>query len=525
MLWLALHFPSLPLEALTRGAEAPGPTVIASSGKPAEGEAVPASEARRCDPEAGSLPQKTACAPLACTVASPHRGAPAPRSGKRPLVVSCNADAIRAGIRPGLPVAAAHALVRGLAVHIRDSRRERETLERLAAWALQFTPTLSLDERATMLAEIGGSLRLFGGPSPLLGQIRNGLAELGFDALIAVAPTPAGAALLARAGLELTLTDTAPLRSHLAALSIDLLGQDATVLDALAKLGVRTLGECRRLPRDGLARRFGEGLLDELDRAFGDRPDPRPLWIAPEVHTVRLDLPSPVCEVAAVLFPAKRLLAELCGVLAARRQGITQLSLALGHGDHAPTVVLLSLSMPSRDPAHLLSLLRERLSIVALSDRVESVALTATETLQLASRNFSFFGDRDAPAKNRLALVERLRARSGKKAVCGLALVPDHRPELAWQPVEPGHGGVVPATNPRPLWLLAAPKSLRTNADGTHPAALSILAGPERIESGWWDGNDVSRDYFVAANAAGARFWIFRERSGNHRWFLHGVFA
>ncbi|MFO1206602.1 MAG: DNA polymerase Y family protein [Burkholderiales bacterium] len=481
MLWLALHFPSLPLEALTRGAEAPGPTVIVSS-----------------------LPQKAAGAPL---------------------VLACNADATRAGIRPGLPVSAAHALARGLAVHARDSQRERETLARLAAWALQFTPTLSLDERATVLAEIGGSLRLFGGLSPLLGQVRSGLAELGFDAFIAVAPTATGAALLARAGLELTLTNTAPLRGHLAALSIDLLEQDSTVLDALAKLGVRTLGECRRLPRDGLARRFGESLLDELDRAFGDRPDPRQPWVAPDVHTVRLDLPSPVCEVAAVLFPAKRLLTELCGVLAARRQGITQLSLTLGHEDHAPTLVLLSLSMPSRDPAHLLSLVRERLSTVELPDRVESVSLTATETLQLAPRNFSFFGDRNALAENRLALVERLRARLGEKAVCGLALVPDHRPELAWQPVEPGHAEVVSTTNPRPLWLLAAPKPLRTNADGTHPPSLSILSGPERIESGWWDGNDVSRDYFVASNTAGARFWIFRERTRDRRWFLHGVFA
>jgi protein ImuB len=441
------------------------------------------------------------------------------------LVVSCNAAATHAGIRPGMPISAAHALAGGLAVHTREVQREREMLERLATWALQFTPTISLAEHATLLAEIGGSLRLFGGLTPLLGQARSGLAELGFDAFSAVTPTATGAALLARAGLELTLTDTAPLRSHLAALSIDLLEQDPATLDALEKIGVRTLGECRRLPRDGLARRFGESLLDELDRAFGDRADPRPPWIAPEVHTARLDLPSPVWEVEPLIFGAKRLLAELCGVLAARRQGLTQLSLTLRHEDCAPTVVLLSLSMPSRDPVHLLGLLRERLSTVALPARVESIALTAAETLQLAPRNFSFFGERDALAENRLALVERLRARLGQDAVCGLALVPDHRPELAWQPAEPGSAAVASASNPRPLWLFADPKSLPANPKGTSPESLSILAGPERIESGWWDGNDVARDYFVARNAAGARFWVFRERSGTSGWFLHGVFA
>ena len=476
MLWLALHFPALPLDVFIRGAETIAPTVIASP-------------------------------------------------GNRPLVVSCNATALRAGIRPGMPISAAHALAPGLAVHARDAQREHETLERLAAWALQFTPTISLGERATLLIEIGGSLRLFGGLSPLLGEVRSGLAELGFDTVVAVAPTAAGAALLARAGLEFTLTETAPLRSRLAALSIDLLEQDTAVLDALEKIGVRTLGECRRLPRDGVARRFGEKLLDELDRAFGDRPDPRPPWVAPDVHSAKLDLPSPVWEVEALIFPAKRLLAELCGVLAARRQGITELSLTLGHEGRTSTTVTLSLAMPSRDPPHLLVLLRERLSNVALPDRVESIALTAAETMQLAPRNFSFFGDREQLAENRLVLVERLRARLGENAVCGLALVPDHRPELAWQPAEPGSAAVASSSNPRPLWLLAEPKPLRTNPDAAAPVSLSILAGPERIESGWWDGNDVTRDYFVARNAAGARFWVFRERSGSKQWFIHGVFA
>jgi protein ImuB len=186
---------------------------------------------------------------------------------------------------------------------------------------------------------------------------------------------------------------------------------------------------------------------------------------------------------------------------------------------------MLSLSMPSRDPAHLLVLLRERLSNVALPDRVESIALTAAETMQLAPRNFSFFGDRQELSENRLALVERLRARLGDAAVSGLALVPDHRPELAWQPAEPGSAAVALPSNPRPLWLLAEPKPLRANPDGASPATLSILTGPERIETGWWDGNDVTRDYFVARNTAGARFWVFRERSRAGRWFVHGVFA
>jgi protein ImuB len=52
-----------------------------------------------------------------------------------------------------------------------------------------------------------------------------------------------------------------------------------------------------------------------------------------------------------------------------------------------------------------------------------------------------------------------------------------------------------------------------------------LLAGPERIESGWWDGADVQRDYYIASDRHGARLWIYRECAGTKPWFLHGIFG
>jgi protein ImuB len=57
------------------------------------------------------------------------------------------------------------------------------------------------------------------------------------------------------------------------------------------------------------------------------------------------------------------------------------------------------------------------------------------------------------------------------------------------------------------------------------PAALALLSGPERIESGWWDGGDIQRDYYVVKDSAGALLWIYRECTGARRWFLHGIFG
>jgi protein ImuB len=126
------------------------------------------------------------------------------------------------------------------------------------------------------------------------------------------------------------------------------------------------------------------------------------------------------------------------------------------------------------------------------------------------------FDDAAADGEDWARLVERLRVRLGHDAVHGLATHPDHRPEHAWRRVEPGEWDPhdYRAPGPRPLWLLA-PRKL-------DEGAFSALAGPERIESGWWDGDEASRDYFIARLDAGSIGWVYRE---NGAWYLHGLFA
>lgn len=54
---------------------------------------------------------------------------------------------------------------------------------------------------------------------------------------------------------------------------------------------------------------------------------------------------------------------------------------------------------------------------------------------------------------------------------------------------------------------------------------LELAGGPERIETGWWDGRDVRRDYYDARTHSGLRLWVYRERDRSGRWWLHGVFG
>ena len=80
---------------------------------------------------------------------------------------------------------------------------------------------------------------------------------------------------------------------------------------------------------------------------------------------------------------------------------------------------------------------------------------------------------------------------------------------------------------PRPLWMLADPQRLqdRGGAPWHEGSPLDLASGPERIETGWWDGRDVRRDYYVATAQSGVRLWIYRERARDGGWWLHGVFG
>jgi len=476
MLWACLHIPDFSLQLLQRAALPAGPVIVSTG-------------------------------------------------GNRPAVLSCNAQARSHGITRDMKVSAAIALAPDLVEHQRDATGERHALERLAGWAGQFTSMVSLSPPDALLLEVEGSLRLLGGLRQIMLRLTGGLSELGYTGAVAVAPTPTAARLLARAGMHSTVTDSAGLESALTGLPLALLDQPAETVRMLALAGVHTIDACLALPRDGLAHRFGQRLLDELDRAFDKLPDPLEPYTPPSRYRARLALPAPVYEAEPLLFAARRLILELAGFLRMKQAGITRLKLSLHHEDRQPSVVRLGFSTPSRDPQRILRLLRERLARVELPARVEAILLDSEEVRPLDSRNLSLFPEDNLPEEERWSILDHLRARLGVDAVYSIATYADHRPELAWRACEPGGAGYGSGQPQRPLWLLDQPRHLQMQEDTpTLDGPLALLTGPERIEGGWWDGGDVARDYFVAADAQGRRFWIFRAR-GASAWFLQGIFS
>jgi protein ImuB len=420
-------------------------------------------------------------------------------------VLACSAAAEAAGVRPGSALATAWALVPQLRTLPREAGAESEALEAIATWASQFSGKVSLEPPQGVLLEVEGSLRLFGGIARLMARLRSGLAELGFEAQLATGPTPRAALWLARGAGE-----------TLPALQIEAIDLPPETRELLRTIGVRTLGELMRLPRAGVALRFGQTLLDGLDRALGKAPEPRAFFNPPERFSARLELPAPASEAERVLFAARRLLAQLEGFLTARQCGVRSCTLSLVHRSGQETRLELGFATARRDAEHALRLLRERLGAIPLVSPAEAIRLEAAALEPLAGASRALFGDARVEAEGWARLTERLQARLGSARVHGLATHAEHRPERAWRAVAAGEAADAAELppGPRPLWLIEPPRRL---AEGD----FVLLAGPERIESGWWDGEDVVRDYFIAERGPSLA-WIFRAREG---WFLHGLIA
>lgn len=460
---------------------------------------------------------------------------------QRRHIVLANVAARAAGVRPEQPLALAHALCPALRVLARDTGAERQSLEAFAALAYRYSADVHLRLPDAVLFEAGASLKLFGRWPTLQSRLRGELARSGFSCCVAAAPTATAAHVFAASSDGIAIAALPALQAALTVLPLARGGLEPRTTEALLGMGLRTLGDLFRLPRPELARRIGPAALVHLDRLRGLVAESAPRWQPPARFERRIDFEANVDTTAALAFPLQRLVRELALLLTARDGGVQRFSLTLGHERGACTRIEVGLLAPQRDTASLFELARARLERIALPAPVQSLALRTDDLPPLAPAHRELFDMRERVALDWPALVERLRSRLGDDALHGLACAADHRPGRAWRFITPtaqadarpmpkrerranaaasrdssDDSACVRAA--RPFWLLRRPLALR------EPPAR-ILAGPERIESGWWDGHDQRRDYYVVELRSGQRAWAFAEAGTTAHWTLHGWFA
>jgi protein ImuB len=408
--------------------------------------------------------------------------------------------------------------------------------------------SVSIEPPDSFVFEVRSTLNYFGGiqriRSRLQAQLLPLLQSWGLpgDIQQAASPTPAASLLLARAGCNVLVHRPENLRSALGGLPVQLLPQPAHKSRQLHNSGLRRLRDLWRLPQHGLRQRFGADFVGQLDRCLGKVASPIKPYHSPPFFRSRLEFEYAVENTQLLLHGVEELLARLCGFLRQRELAATHVSLNLEHEHQLATALDLELRQASRAEDHLRLLAQTRLDTLELPAPVLGIQIEVRHFQPFHASGHSLSGVEtarsSAPSSRHLIipLLEQLQARLGNAAVCSLLCRNAHRPEQAGQGLT--YGSTVGAANAsmkaattsqRPCWLLPEPLPLRQEQGRLYyRSSLRLLSGPERIETGWWSGQEIRRDYYVARNRQGMHLWIFHARCEEHgrerNWFLHGIF-
>lgn len=448
----------------------------------------------------------------------------------------------------------------------------------LGWWALQFTPRVALLEEAVVL-EVQASERLFGGAAQLWQRVWQEAIKLGAQAA-ARSGTAHAALALARTGQGLGTSQDTSLAAQLAPLPLHSLSAVGQHAETLHRLGCRTIGQVQALPRGGLSRRFGADLLHALDAAHGWRPEAFDWLLLPPVFERRLELPWRLDNAEALHQAFEQLLSELCAWLSGQQAATQVLQLGWCHdwARHSTSrwqAHPVPLAEPTSDLARLSRMVGEHLRRIELSSPVTDISLSVNTIESREPESASLFAEQARSAEGMssealtaagqraqrsalLNLLDRLSIRLGPERVLAGQLQADHRlaHSQTWQAAIPllthpmtrtkVHPALFASDVPQPTWVLPTPLHLSLRGTGgiacglreapIHQGPLRLLAGPHRIEAGWWDGAAAGagrerevRDHHLASSPQAGLLWVFCDRhvpqDGSSPWHLHGFFA
>jgi protein ImuB len=424
--------------------------------------------------------------------------------------------------------------------------QQEKYLHELAGLVQSVSSTVSFHP-LTLICEIRSSLKYFAGIDVIHNKLKRQLGTqlsawgLANDFLYAASPTVTASLLLARSGRNTLVYQKENLRSALGKLPTEVLDLDKEQRRRLYNMGVRHLSDIWRLPGDGLRKRFGSNFVNQLNKALGKVPEPTRNYLPPPAFATSCELPYELENLDRLLPLADEMLAQLCDFLRRRDLATSHLLFSLSHEKRSSTKIELGLRQASRSQEHLMLLLETRFSNLTIPAPVSAIKVEA--------KNFdAFSGHSDSllitgkPATRRYndsklsQFIEQLQSRLGEHHVKRVNNLAEHCPEYASQqfnlnalndaeknkPVTTEQT----ASNPRPFWLLQDPVQLTLRKGKLyHRKTISLVSGPERIETYWWSGSNIRRDYYVAREANGSRLWIYREKGVEKNWYLHGFFA
>ncbi|WP_417461621.1 Y-family DNA polymerase [Kordiimonas sp.] len=490
------------------------------------------------------------------------------QQGKDPLALTETVDqtqklyavcpqASALGLRANMTLAEARAINPTLATSQANRVADAASLQKLARYMVRYSPLVSTDGRDGLLIDATGCAHLFGGESAMLAGMTSLLGKAGITACVAMAETVGAAWALARYRRG-SITDGTTSLKALEGLPVRALRLDEASITTLGRLGLKTIGSLTSLPRASLARRFRgnpakavTALLEKLDQTLGRRDEPiNPLIPLPEWQ-VRQAFIEPAQHLETVEHAATGLAQDLANVLMEAGRGAKRLMFSAYRVDGTVQDLVVGISRPSRDAAHFMRLLSEKIKDLDAGFGFDLIMLSALESERLAPAQVGDLRQEEAQAAAKL--MDKLAARLGPGSVAKLKHCASHIPERAQQ--------ITTADEKDLGWAdCAADKARRPMRLLPHPEAVDVLSavpegapksfrwrrvdhkvvkaeGPERIACEWWlNPHDNTRDYYRVEVSSGARFWLFRHglygvpgvrpgESQQPHWYLHGFFA
>lgn len=454
------------------------------------------------------------------------------------LVEEANREAQQSGVRPGQSLATARSLCPGLQCRSATPDQMQARLEQLALWAYRFTPEISLHLPDSLLLNISGSLKLFGGFNRLYRRLRAGFRKRRVPLACGLGHTPLAAHLLSYdpQPFDDLLTaeghlDNKRVQQRLDRQASHRLPCDHRHREQLFTLGLETLGQVNTLPRSALSRRFDHHFSQMLDRLYGQQEDPRTFFQPPDVFCGERQFNGELTRSDELRFPAAGLLDDLGAFLRLKQWVCRELQWHFHYCDGQHSSLLMPVSHSHFDHRSLLALVLLQLEKQELPGPVDSLTLHCARFESVQQRSSDLFPqsslfDHDRHARY-LALIDTLRARLGENALHQAQLRSEHLPERALQRRSyntRAKSDSVSTTSQRPLWLVEPPLRLK-EAEGRPrwQGELELLQGPERIDNHWWQQRQT-RDYYIACTQENALCWVFRDCLNSH-WYLHGWFG
>ncbi len=469
------------------------------------------------------------------------------RTGSKRIVVACDAAATKAGLRVGMPVSKAQALISGLVMHDADPSGDAATLKRIAMWALQiYSPVVAVDPPDGIVIDTTGADHLHHGEELMLSSLVNRLRGRGINARAALADSWGAAYALSRTMRQEALVGPAgDIPRSIRPLPLSALRLPSVIVGDLRVLGFKTIGQLSDTPRAPLALRFGPEIGKRLDQAFGRVAEPIEPLHTPDLSQVKKSFADPISAAETIAKYVRRLVGQLCDKLEERGLGARRLDLLVHRVDNTFQAIRAGLGKPVRDDRQLARLLCDRIDRIDPGYGIERLSLVASFTEPLADRQISSSLIEELVV-DVSPLLDVLGNRGGQR-LYRLTPVSSDVPERSAQrihPTAPETGADWAPNWPRPIRLLDRPEAIEAIALLPDRPPRSIIwrgkrmlivraDGPERVFGEWWKRDaelSAVRDYFAIETDDGIRLWVYRAGdgvdtdTGSQRWFLHGVF-